>query len=162
MPPSRRLGAPFRYRHKTATWSTRDEEVSRSWSVSIAGTPDVFAYLVTAPNVIRSVALLMRSSMGLVLFPDYAMGNTHSMRKGTTMVAKFLMAAAAAALAVAPAAAAPANPAASLSVAKSVRTGSASAKKNELAGGGLIIALVAAAAVVAGIVIVADDNGDSN
>ncbi|MFN3434434.1 MAG: hypothetical protein ACK4ZY_08530 [Sphingomonas sp.] len=74
------------------------------------------------------------------------------------------MAAAAATMAVAPAVAAPANPAASLSVAKSVRTGSASSKKNELAGGGIIIALVAAAAVVAGIVVVADsdDNADSN
>ena len=39
-------------------------------------------------------------------------------------------------MAVAPAVAAPANPAASLSVSKSVRTGSVSAKKNELAGGG--------------------------
>ena len=44
------------------------------------------------------------------------------------MVAKYLMAAAAAALAVAPAAAAPSNPAASLSVSKSVRTGSVSKK----------------------------------
>ncbi|MEH3158655.1 MAG: hypothetical protein PGN08_06735 [Sphingomonas taxi] len=74
------------------------------------------------------------------------------------------MAAAAATMAVAPAVAAPANPAASLSVAKSVRTGSASAKKNELAGGGIVIALIAAAAVVAGIVVVADsdDSADSN
>ncbi len=78
------------------------------------------------------------------------------------MVAKYLMAAAAATLAVAPAMAAPANPAASLSVAKSVRTGSASAKKNELAGGGLIIALIAAAAVVVGVVVVADGDSDSN
>ncbi len=77
---------------------------------------------------------------------------------------KYLMAAAAATMAVAPAVAAPANPAASLSVAKSVRNGSVSGKKNELAGGGIIIALVAAAAVVAGIVVVADsdDNADSN
>ena len=67
-----------------------------------------------------------------------------------------------AALSATPVLAAPANSAASLSVAKSVRTGSVSAKKNELAGGGLIIALVAAAAVVAGIVIVADDDSDSN
>jgi hypothetical protein len=77
---------------------------------------------------------------------------------------KYLMAAAVATMAVAPAVAAPANPAASLSVAKSARAGSASAKKNELAGGGLIVALIAAAAVVAGVVIVADsdDDADSN
>ncbi|MBI0474375.1 hypothetical protein D9601_03220 [Sphingomonas sp. MA1305] len=74
------------------------------------------------------------------------------------------MAAAAATMAVAPAVAAPVNPAASLSVSKSVRTGSASAKKNELAGGGVIIAILAAAAVVAGIVVVADsdDSPSSN
>ncbi|WP_203309549.1 MULTISPECIES: hypothetical protein [Sphingomonas] len=68
------------------------------------------------------------------------------------------MAAAAATMAVAPAVAAPANPAASLSVAKSVRTGSASSSKDKLAGGGVIVAILAAAAVVAGIVVVADDN----
>ncbi|HEU0067479.1 MAG TPA: hypothetical protein VFQ57_09600 [Sphingomonas sp.] len=74
------------------------------------------------------------------------------------------MTAAAATLAVAPAMAAPANPAASLSVSKSVRAGSTSAKKNELAGGGVLIAILAAAAVVAGIVVVADsdDDADSN
>jgi hypothetical protein len=76
---------------------------------------------------------------------------------------KYLAAVAAVTMTVAPAVAAPANPAASLSVSKSVRTGSASAKKNELAGGGVIIALVAAAAVIAGIVVVADsdDSPDS-
>ncbi len=78
---------------------------------------------------------------------------------------KYLMAAAAATMAVAPAVAAPANPAASLSVAKSVRTGAVSGKKNELAGGGILIAVLAVAAVAAGIVVVADDNSgkaDSN
>ena len=78
---------------------------------------------------------------------------------------KYLMAAAAATMAVAPAVAAPANPAASLSVAKSVRAGSVSGKKNELAGGGILIAVLAVAAVAAGIVVVADDNSgraDSN
>jgi hypothetical protein len=77
---------------------------------------------------------------------------------------KFIMAASAATMAIAPAMAAPVNPAASLSVSKSVRAGSASAKKNELAGGGIIVALIAAAAVIAGIVIVADsdDDADSN
>ncbi|WP_443024411.1 hypothetical protein [Sphingomonas sp. Leaf34] len=75
---------------------------------------------------------------------------------------KYILTAAAATMAVAPAMAA--NPAANLSVSKSVRTGSVSAKKNELAGGGIIVAILAAAAVVAGIVIVADndDNSDSN
>lgn len=78
---------------------------------------------------------------------------------------KYLMAAAAATMAVAPAVAAPVNPAASLSVAKSVHTGSVSGKKNELAGGGILIAVLAVAAVAAGIVVVADDNSgkaDSN
>ena len=71
---------------------------------------------------------------------------------------KYLTAVAAATMAVAPAMAAPASPAASLSVSKSVRAGSTSAKKNELAGGGIIVAVVAAAAVIAGIVIVADSD----
>lgn len=77
---------------------------------------------------------------------------------------KYLMAAAAATMAVAPAVAAPVNPAASLSVAKSVRAGKTTAKNNELAGGGIVIAIIAAAAVVAGIIIVADndDSADSN
>ena len=73
---------------------------------------------------------------------------------------KYILTAAAATMAVSPAMAAPA----SLSVSKSVRSGSVSADKNELAGGGVIVAILAAAAVVAGIVIVADndDNSDSN
>ncbi len=74
------------------------------------------------------------------------------MRLGT-----YLAAAAAATMVVAPAMAAPVNPAASLSVSKSVRTGSTSAKKNDLTGGGVIVAIVAAAAVIAGIIIVADN-----
>lgn len=76
---------------------------------------------------------------------------------------KYLMAAAAATMAVAPAVAAPANPAAGLSVSKSVRAGSATANKSELAGGGVLVAILAAAAVVAGIIIVAneDDTPDS-
>lgn len=75
---------------------------------------------------------------------------------------KYFMAAAAATMAVAPAMAAPANPAASLSVAKSVRAGTTTAKKNELAGGGIVVAIIAAAAVVAGIVIVADNDDSPN
>ncbi len=79
------------------------------------------------------------------------------------MTAKYLAALAATALVAAPVAAAPYNPAASLSVAKSVRTATKSTKKNELAGGGLIIALLAGVAVVAGVVIIADNNdSDSN
>lgn len=76
---------------------------------------------------------------------------------------KYLMAAAAATMAVAPAFAAPVNPAASLSVAKSVRTGSASTKNSDLQGGGIFVALIAAAAVIVGIIIVAkeDDSPDS-
>ena len=75
---------------------------------------------------------------------------------------KYFMAAAAATMAVAPAVAAPVNPAASLSVSKSVRAASVSAKKDKLAGGGVIVAILAAAAVVAGIVIVADSDDDSD
>lgn len=80
------------------------------------------------------------------------------------MIRKYLAAVAATALVAAPVAAAPANSAASLSVAKSVRTGSASANKNELAGGGVIIALFAVIAVGLGIYVVADsdDEADSN
>lgn len=74
---------------------------------------------------------------------------------------KYLLAAAAASMAVVPAMAAPANPAASLSVAKSARAGSTSAKKNDLAGGGLIVAVLAAVAVGVGIY-VAVDNGNGN
>lgn len=79
------------------------------------------------------------------------------------MITKYLAALAATALVAAPVAAASSNPAASLSVAKSARVGTASAKKNDLAGGGLIIALIAGVAVVAGIVVIADNNdSDSN
>lgn len=74
---------------------------------------------------------------------------------------KYLVAAAAASMAIAPAFAAPVNPASSLSVAKSVRAGSASGKQ-KLEGSGIVIAVVAAAAVVAGIIIIADDNNDSD
>jgi SNF family Na+-dependent transporter len=74
---------------------------------------------------------------------------------------KILLAAAAVSMAATPALA---NPASSLSVSNSVRTGSSAGKKSELAGGGIIIAVLAVAAVVAGIVIIADDNdkADSN
>ena len=77
--------------------------------------------------------------------------------------ASYLMAAAATTMAVAPAVAAPANPASSLSVAKSVRVGTPTTAKNKAMGGGVIIAVLAAAAVIAGIVVVAqeDDKTDS-
>lgn len=75
-------------------------------------------------------------------------------------VAKFLMAAAVATMAVAPAVAAPVNPAASLSVAKSVRAGTSVDKKNDLFGGG-IVAILAIAAIVAGIIVVVDNNDDT-
>lgn len=76
---------------------------------------------------------------------------------------KIMMAAAVATMAAAPAVAAPTNPAAGLSITKSVRAGSATAKTNELAGGGVLVAVLAAAAVIAGIIIVAneDDTPDS-
>lgn len=68
-------------------------------------------------------------------------------------------------LAATPALAAPAssyNPAASLSVAKSVRAATPSGKKSGLAQPGAIVGLVLAAAVVAGgIFIAVDDNSDS-
>lgn len=76
------------------------------------------------------------------------------MRFGT-----YLMAAAAATMAVAPALAAPVNPATSLSVSKSVRTGSVSAKKNQLRGGGVFVAVIAVIIVIAGIIIVAKEDG---
>lgn len=76
-------------------------------------------------------------------------------------VVKFLIVAAAASMTVAPALAAPANPAASLSIAKSVRTGTVAGKKSKMGGSGFVIAAIAAAAVVAGIVVVATDDSDS-
>lgn len=76
------------------------------------------------------------------------------------MISKYLAAVAATALVAAPVAAAPSNPAASLSVAKSVRAGSATTKKSELAGGGIIIALLAVVAVGAGVWAVADSDED--
>ncbi len=76
------------------------------------------------------------------------------------------MFAAAMTLAAAPAVAAPvANPAATLSVAKSARAGTVTKGKSELAAPGAIVGLVLAAAVVAAGVIIAvdgDDDSDSN
>ena len=76
---------------------------------------------------------------------------------------KYLLAAAAATMAVAQVSAAAVNPAASLSISQSVRTGTPTTAKNKAMGGGVIIAVLAAAAVIAGIVVVAqeDDKTDS-
>lgn len=77
---------------------------------------------------------------------------------------KYFAAVAAASMAVAPAMAAPANSAASLSVAKSVRAGTSAKKGEQLAGGGIIVAIIAVIAIGVGIYIVADedDSPDSN
>lgn len=80
-------------------------------------------------------------------------------------VSKVLAAAAAASLMAAPALAAPVNPAASLSVVKSVRAstpvGKASQLNGGLFGGGGFIAVIAVVAVIVGIVLVADDNNSN-
>jgi hypothetical protein len=59
-----------------------------------------------------------------------------------------------------------ANPAASLSVAKSVRTGTPTAGKNKLSGGGAILAALIGAGVIAIVAVAAvkgeDDDSDSN
>ncbi|KIU26018.1 membrane protein [Sphingomonas melonis] len=81
------------------------------------------------------------------------------------MLKKVVFAIATTSLVAAPALARPnpaANPAASLSVAKSLRVGHAGGKHgNDLAGGGLIVAVIAAAAVVAGVVVIADSGNNS-
>ncbi|MEG3165577.1 hypothetical protein U1701_13330 [Sphingomonas sp. PB2P19] len=60
------------------------------------------------------------------------------------------------------ASAAAANPAANLSVSKSVRAGSATTAKNKAAGGGIALAILAGVAAIGVIAIVNDDNSDSN
>ena len=56
-----------------------------------------------------------------------------------------------------------ANPAASLSVVKSVRAATPAQKKSALAGGGLIAAVIAAGVVAIGVIaIVNDSDSDSN
>ncbi|SEM78128.1 hypothetical protein SAMN05192583_1210 [Sphingomonas gellani] len=93
---------------------------------------------------------------------DYYGMSPNSNWEPTMKIAKYLAAAAALSTAAVPAIAAPANPAASLSVAKSARAGSTANSKDKLAGGGIIVAVIAAAAVVAGIIIVADDDDDDD
>lgn len=73
-------------------------------------------------------------------------------------VAKYLGAVAALSMATAPALAAPANPAASLSVAKSVRAGSPTTNANKLHGAGVFIAAAAVVGVIVAVVLIADDN----
>ena len=81
------------------------------------------------------------------------------------MLKKFLAAAAVASLSVSPALAATANPAAGLSVAKSVRASAPSAKQNELGGNFGFVGLAILAGIVAiGVIAIVndDDNSDSN
>lgn len=75
-------------------------------------------------------------------------------------IAKYFAAAAALLMATAPAMAAP-NPAASLSIGKSVRAGSVKGHE-KLAGGGTFVAIAAAAVLVAVVILIADDNSDDN
>lgn len=80
------------------------------------------------------------------------------------MVSKILTTAAATMLVAAPVAAAPVNHAASLSVSKSVRSGSLATGKSEIAGrsGGFIVAILAVVAVGLGIYVVADSDNDAD
>ena len=73
-----------------------------------------------------------------------------------------MLAMAGTALVASPVMAAPANPAASLSVAKAVRSGTGTGKKNELAGGGIFIAVITLVVVIVGVVLVTNDDTDSN
>jgi len=76
-----------------------------------------------------------------------------------------LAALAAMSLAASPALAATANPASSLSIAKSARAGASAKKSNELAGAGLIAAIIGAGVVAIGVIAIvndSDDDSDSN
>jgi hypothetical protein len=73
-------------------------------------------------------------------------------------IAKYLGAIAAMSMATAPALAAPANPAASLSVAKSVRAASPTKDASKLHGAGVFLAAAAVVGVIVAIVLIADDN----
>lgn len=75
-------------------------------------------------------------------------------------VGKFMMAAAVTLMTVSPAVAATANPAAKLSVAKSVRASAPAGKDRQSLGGGLIVPIIALAAVIGGII--AATSGDSS
>jgi hypothetical protein len=73
-------------------------------------------------------------------------------------IAKYLGAIAAMSMATAPALAAPANPAASLSVAKSIRAASPTKDGSKLHGAGVFLAAAAAVGVIVAIVLIAKDN----
>jgi len=76
---------------------------------------------------------------------------------------KTMMAAAAAVtMTASPVMAAATNPAASLSVAKSVRASAPAGKKSELAGGGIFGILIAAGIVAIGVVAIVNDDDDSD
>ena len=72
--------------------------------------------------------------------------------------AKYLGAIAALSMATAPAMAAPANPAASLSVAKSVRASAPTKGSSKLHGAGIFLAAAAVVGVIVAVVLIADDN----
>ena len=74
----------------------------------------------------------------------------------------YLAAAAALSMTTAPAIAAAANPAASLSVAKSARASAPAAKKSNLQGSGIFLAIGALAIIAGGIYLAVDDNDDSD
>jgi len=79
------------------------------------------------------------------------------------MIRNLMAAAAAIVMTAAPVAAQAANPAQSLSVAKSVRASTPAAKKSDLAGFGVVGLLIAAGVVAIGVIaIVQDDDADSN
>ncbi len=73
-------------------------------------------------------------------------------------IAKYLGAVAALSMATAPALAAPANPATSLSVAKSVRAASPTKGDSKLHGAGIFLAAAVVIGVIVAIVLIADDN----
>ena len=73
-------------------------------------------------------------------------------------IAKYLGAIAAMSMATAPALAAPANPAASLSVAKSVRAASPTKNASQLHGAGIFLAAAAVVGIIVAVVLIADDN----
>ncbi|WP_085809400.1 hypothetical protein [Sphingomonas sp. TZW2008] len=81
------------------------------------------------------------------------------------MMTKFLTSLSATALVLAPvaASAAPAtSPAAKLSVAKSARAGTATAKADRLAGVSIVPAILGALIIAGGIYLIVDDNDDSD
>ncbi|MBN8816722.1 MAG: hypothetical protein J0J06_14900 [Sphingomonas sp.] len=71
---------------------------------------------------------------------------------------KFAAAVAAVTMAAAPALAAPANPAASLSVSKSVRASAPAKNSNKFGGTGAVVAVIAVLAVIGGVVAASTDS----